>query len=282
MASETEYSNFTGNIAAWVASAVAPSFDAKVVAAPLCTVQGWIAGSNAMKFVLAGSLTASVTAESTAATKVEYTETSTTLTAQKATVYTETSIEAVDFHDEDVMAKLGAAAGEAIARKVDTDILGLGDGFSNSVGSTGADLSPAVFAAAAYTLDLNDVPGMRSALLHPIQTQDIRDDIIASTAVVYNSESELFNMQMKERNYQGSLFGIPIFNSTLVESINTNADRSGIMMTPWAIALTAAPTVQVLQGVNVQSGLNELNVIMYYQVGEFKDAAGVQIVSDHE
>ena len=180
------------------------------------------------------------------------------------------------------MAKLGAAAGEAIARKVDTDILGLGDGFSNSVGSTGADLSPAVFAAAAYTLDLNDVPGMRSALLHPIQTQDIRDDIIASTAVVYNSESELFNMQMKERNYQGSLFGIPIFNSTLVESINTNADRSGIMMTPWAIALTAAPTVQVLQGVNVQSGLNELNVIMYYQVGEFKDAAGVQIVSDHE
>ena len=83
MASETEYSNFTGNIAAWVASAVAPSFDAKVVAAPLCTVQGWIAGSNAMKFVLAGSLTASVTAESAAATKVEYTETSTTLQLRK-------------------------------------------------------------------------------------------------------------------------------------------------------------------------------------------------------
>lgn len=282
MALETEFANFTGNVAAWVSANAVESFDAKVVAAPLCTVENWMRGSEAKKFVLEGSVTASVTAESAAATKVEYTETSTTLTAQKATVYTETSVEATDFHNEDVLAKIGRKSGEALARKVDTDILGLSDGFSNSVGSTGVDLTPAVFATAAYTLEVNDVPGMRSCILHPISVDDLRQDLIAASAVVYNTETDLFNMQMKERSYQGSLFGIPIFSSTLVEAVNTNADRSGLMFTSQAIALVSAPSMQVMRGENVQSGLHEMNVYLHYQVGELKDEAGVQIVADHE
>lgn len=281
MANETEFSNFGGTVAAFVAANMAPAFVAQAVTLPHISAEGFQVDSMSKKFVTAGSLSMAVVGQSAAATKSEYTETSTTLTAQKGVVYVELSIEAQRFTSEDKLRVLAEEAGRAAARKFDLDVLALSAGFSSSVGSTGVDMTPAAFATGIYTLEAADAVGPYASFMHPITVDDLRQDLIASEALQGATGTSLADMQ-GNNPLKGYLFGIPVYASTQAPSINTNADRSGMIINKYAIAALQDSQPEVWVNKNVQSGLHQLGVYMFYQVGEFVDAGGVQIVADHE
>lgn len=280
MANETEYGNIT-QVAAYVSANVAPHFRSASIMLPLITVQPLQPGSSSFKFNQKGSLSMSVVAESAEATKSEYSESAVTLTLQKGVVYFEATHELQRYSDRDMIAELTAEAGVAAGEKFDTDALALFDGFSNSVGSTGVDLTPAVFKQAAYTARLNKVPGGVVAVLHPTQTSDIEDDILASSAVVYGDSAanqQVLNQQPAQ--VRGSFLGVPIYETTLTESINTGADWSGAIFNKHAICSIYSPQFSVNIAPDVSKSTREVALIMDYQVGEWVDAAGCGIVSD--
>lgn len=279
MANETEFSNFT-TIAAYVAANTAPHFRDAVVTERWITVEEPMPGSDSKKFGQRGSLSATVTAESAAATKSEYTENSVTLQLQKAVVYVELSHEAQSYQSGDKLQLLAQEAGVACAEKFDTDVLALASGFSNSVGSTGTDSANTDIKTAAYTLRLNKQTSPIVAFLHPTQVNDIGDDIIAATTVVHGAPGFQDLLDMQPSSFEGRYLGIPIFSTTNTPSLNTNADWGGMMISKYAIAALKKPSFTVNVGYNVASSLHELAVIMDYQVGEWQDEAGVLVLGD--
>lgn len=281
MANETEYANIT-QVAAWVSANTAPHFRAASVMLPLITTETLRPGSKSFKFTQKGSLSMSVVAESSAASKSEYTETAVTLALQKGVVYWELTHEIEEYSDRAMLTELTQEAGQAAAEKFDTDALALLDGFSNSVGSTGVDLTPAVFKQAAYIARLNDNPASLTAVLHPTQTSDIEDDILTSTAVVYGNPElqQLLSQQRPMGGYRGTFLGVPIFETTNAEGINTNADWSGAIFSRYALAAIVGSGFKFTVSPNVPNSTREASLIMDYQVGEFVDVAGCGIVSD--
>lgn len=281
MANETE----TGNLqlfSEYISGSIVPVFRARNVIKDLITVEELPSGSTSKKFVKRGGHTAAVVAESGSASASERTDTAATLTVQKGVVYYKPTIESIDFSREDELQVHRDEAVKALLTKFEVDALALGSGFSQSVGSTGVDITPAVFRQAAYLAGLTDAPAPLSAFLHNTQLYDLGDDVATSTALYHSggNDASVTNAQSNAVKPMPSLFGVPIYATNNVESINTAADWSGLVCSKYAIAAIWNPDFRVLIEPKAQTGTYEIAISMYYQVGELVDSAGCQIVSD--
>jgi hypothetical protein len=281
MANETENSNFV-QVAAYVAANAAPHFAAAAVTPGLITTEDVAPGSDSKLFKMRGSLSMSVVAESTDSTIQEYTETSVSLDFVKGTAYVELSDEAEEFQDENRLQLLAQEAGRAAARLFDTSVLALATGFSQTAGATTVDLTIAEIKEALYLLDLGNAVGSRAVVLHPTGVHDAFGAVLTSTGTVYGSgfATEMVGGQEKPAGYVGTFLNVPFYQSTFCPSANAGADWAGVALTPFAIAAIKRPNLTVRIGYNVKKAVHELNVIMYHDVSEWKDLAGIQILQD--
>src|SRR3990167_1539086 len=100
------------------------------------------------------------------------TESSVTLTINK---WYESSFEIEDIvavqSNYDLRSEYSEKAGYAIAKQIDTDVLGLYTGFTTTdVGTYGTDAGDATYVAALLAVNLNDVPqDNRAIVIHPNQ-----------------------------------------------------------------------------------------------------------------
>lgn len=281
MANETE----TGNLilfSEYISGSIVPYFRARNVIAPLVTMEELASGSTSKKFVKRDGHDAYVVAQSGSVTASERTDTAVTLTVQKGVVHYKPSVEAIDFSREDQLAVERDQAIQALLTKLEVDLLALGSGFSQSVGSTGVDITPAVFRQGAYLAGLTDTPEALNAFLHNTQLYDLGDDVATSTALYHSggNDASVTNAQTNVAKPLPSLFGVPIYATNNVESINTNADWSGLICSRNAIAAIWNPDFKVMITPNSTNLTYEISIWMYYQVGELVDSAGCQIVSD--
>lgn len=188
-----------------------------------------------------------------------------------------------------------------LADKIDLDLCALLGGFSSSVGSTGADLTVNQFLTAAYTLRNANAPdgfnpsdaevfgGTPSgiakavAVLHPIQVFDLQAAVAASGAAWLGADGAadiLYADGSKPRGYVGTLFGIPVFESTNVPTANVGADRAGGMFVPASLGLLVKWMSRVRFDEDISMGATEIVGDAFYGVGELLDAGGVAIVTD--
>jgi len=116
--------------------------------------------------------------------------------------------------------------GKALANKIDTDLLAEVADFTNSVGSTGVDMTEANFLEAIYTLDNGNATGDYVAVLHPIQVADLRTALSSTTGAIWGGPSA----PAGDIGAMASLYGVDIFQSTNAASVDTNANRQGVMM----------------------------------------------------
>ena len=114
--------------------------------------------------------------------------------------------------------------GKALADKVDTDVLAEVADFTNSVGSTGVNMTHQNFLDAIYTLENGNASGPFVCVLHPIQAADLRTSLTTSGLATWDAA------QNAAIGAMANLFGIDIVQSTNCASVNTNADRQGVMM----------------------------------------------------
>lgn len=176
-----------------------------------------------------------------------------------------------------------AELGKALANKIDTDILASASSFTNSVGSTGVNLSEANFLSAIYTLELGNSKGPFVAVLHPYQVSNLRSAIAASTGAVWGGPSA----PASEVGSLGTLYGVDIVQSTNCASVNVNADRQGVMMplgnqSGLAYVLKTGARTEFQRDASLRS--TEIVVTAVYGQGCVNTAAngGVKIVTKHE
>ena len=114
--------------------------------------------------------------------------------------------------------------GKTIGNKIDLDILAEVADFTNSVGSTGVNMTHQNFLDAIFTLENGVALKPFVCVLHPVQIADLRTSLTSSGLASWNAINNSPIGAMAE------LFGIPIIGSTNCAAVNTAADRQGVMM----------------------------------------------------
>ncbi len=288
MANETTYSTMI-TLAAAVDASIAPMFTSQAIMPGL--VHGFNNGANTRVKDLpkSGSITASVIAETTAATGQTLTDTKSTLTLQKAVVLLRPSIEAVRFADGANPSRLASLSAQACAVKFDVDACALFAGFSQSV-DAGATMTVQSVLQGAYLVRAGKIPSARVAtVLNYKQAYEVSNDIRNSSGAFYSnpgfSPGGALEGARKAPGFLGEMFGIEWYESGNTAQASSNHQGS-VFAPEYAIAALYpqgnAPAFEtsIAQETEFAASILNIKTMMWYQVAEYVDAAGVLLLSD--
>ncbi|MBI5560561.1 MAG: hypothetical protein HY883_04745 [Deltaproteobacteria bacterium] len=173
--------------------------------------------------------------------------------------------------------------GKALANKIDTDLLAEVADFTNSVGTSGADMTEANFLEAIYKLESANAVGPFAAVLHPAQVHDLRTALAATTGAIWGGPSA----PAGDLGAFANLYGVDIFKSTNCASVNANADRMGVMMpmgnqSGLAYVLKTGAKTEFQRDASLRA--TEIVVTATYGDECVNTAAngGVAVITDHE
>ena len=172
--------------------------------------------------------------------------------------------------------ELGTVLGNAIATKIDTDLIALFDGFSGSIGTAGAEITVADLFKAAATLRANKVTGVINAVVHPYQAYQLKANLTNTFA--NPNGGDLQNEAMRN-GYVGTIAGINVYESANV-AIDVNDDAKGAVFAPEALAIAMKRDFQIEPQRDESLRAFELNATAVYGVAELDDAFGVELLSD--
>ncbi|GMR04644.1 MAG: hypothetical protein BMS9Abin23_0546 [Thermodesulfobacteriota bacterium] len=176
-----------------------------------------------------------------------------------------------------------AELGKALANKLDSDLLGAVSSFTNTVGTSGVDITETNFLEAIYTLESGNAKVPFVAVLHPIQIHDLRMALKATTGAIWGGPSA----PAEDIGAMASLYGVDIFQSTNCASVNVNADRQGVMMpmgnqSGLAFVLKTGAKTEFQRDASLRA--TEIVVTALYGHGcvNADSGGGVKIITDHE
>ena len=166
---------------------------------------------------------------------------------------------------------------------------------SNSVGTSGVDMSVDDFYDAMFQLESEDNDGQFYCVLHPQQLSDLRDSLRSESnnALAFSPATEDMLMA-KGQGYAGRFGGVEIFKSSYVNE--SAGDKIGAMMSRGGVAY-AIGTPRPLAGAGVEirpagtpvivafqrdesAGLTEVMGHLYCGAALTEDARIVKIVTD--
>jgi hypothetical protein len=171
-----------------------------------------------------------------------------------------------------------------VAKKLEDAVATLFNGFSVSVGTTTVALTEANVRLAISKLEGTNLADFEESawFFHP---KTIWVDIMAIDrfALAFNSPG----MNPVQAGAVGRLYGRPVFSSTRVQKINTNADYAGALAVPDSIHWATAPLPGQRDPMGVRMQANYIPEYLgtmvtcdiLYGVIENRDAGGVLIVS---
>jgi N4-gp56 family major capsid protein len=174
------------------------------------------------------------------------------------------------------VSELGTVLGNAIATKLDKDLIALFDGFSTSLGATTTELTAAYMFQAAATLRANKAPGRYVAVLHPYQAYALKANLTNTFANPAAGDVQNEAMRM---GFVGSLAGIDIYESANL-TIDGSGDAKGAVFAPEALALAMKRDFNLETERNASLRAWELNATAVYGVSELDDSYGVEMYFD--
>jgi N4-gp56 family major capsid protein len=172
--------------------------------------------------------------------------------------------------------ELGTVLGNAIATKMDKDLIALFDGLSASQGATTTELTVAALFQAAATLRANKVMGRIVGVFHPYQTYALKANL--TNTMVNPNGGDLQNEAMRT-GYVATIAGIDIFESANV-TIDGSGDAKGAVFSPEAFALAMKRDFNIEPQRDASNRAFELNATAIYGVGELDDSYGVEMYYD--
>ncbi len=177
-----------------------------------------------------------------------------------------------------VVADVGRLFGEAIAKKIDQDLLALFSGFSNGVGGASTAMSAALVAQAVAKLRANAVPGDALAcVLHPYVAYDLKKDLTNTFA---NPNAGIIQNEAMSQGYVGMLFGVPVFESSNIADTGTAGDYIGGVFHRDALGLAMIGDINIESQRRASYVGDDIVASCHYGVGELYDTYGVKITAD--
>jgi len=172
--------------------------------------------------------------------------------------------------------ELGTVLGNAIATKIDKDLIALFDGFSTSLGGAGTEITVADLMKAAATLKTANAPGQMAAVVHPYHAYQLKANLTNTFA--NPNGGDLQNDAMRNA-FVGQIGGIDIYESSNV-SIDGSDDAKGAVFVPQALAIAMKRDFNLETQRDASLRAFELNATAIYGVGELDDDYGVELLFD--
>jgi N4-gp56 family major capsid protein len=177
-----------------------------------------------------------------------------------------------------VVADMGRLFGEAIAKKMDQDLLALFSGFSVGVGGASTAFSAAILAQAVAKLRANAVPGDALAcVVNPYVAYDLKS---ALTNTFANPNAGVIQNEAMQTGYVGTLFGVPVFESSNIANTGTAGDYVGAVFHRDALGLAMIGDISIETQRRASFVGDDIVASAHYGVGELYDGYGCKITAD--
>jgi len=175
-----------------------------------------------------------------------------------------------------VVADIGRLFGEAIAKKIDKDLIALFTNFATTVGSNSTTFTPALLANAIAKLRNNAVPSENLAcVLHPYVAYDLKASLTNTYA---NPASGVIQNDAMRTGYVGTLFGVPVFESANIT--DTTGDSIGAVFHRDALGLAMIGDITIETQRRASYLGDDIIASCHYAVGEIYDLYGIKISAD--
>jgi N4-gp56 family major capsid protein len=156
---------------------------------------------------------------------------------------------AINASSSNVVADLGRLFGEAIARKIDQDLIAKFVSFTtNTIGSTSTTATPALLMQAITKLKNGAVPTDGLVMvLHPSVAYDLKAALTTTGNVAFSgggTSNDIANQAMIE-GYVGRLFGVPVFETANFSNTGAAGDFVGGVFHRDALGLGIMRDIQI-------------------------------------
>jgi len=256
------------------------TFQETSVMRPLVTLYPIVGSGKTVEVPVYPAITASAVNEATDLTNTAVNPTSATITASEVGVMTTLTDLARDSASRNVGADIGKLFGEAIAKKVDTDLATLLDSFTATLDSAGGvELTADKLFQAQATLRLLNVPAPYYGVFSPKAVFNLKKTLTSAgyTTSAY-ALSDIGNEALTN-GYVGRVAGIDIFENANI-SINANDDSAGGVFHPMALGLALKEDFKVETQRDASLRGTEIVASICYGTGVIKNNYGVRVISD--
>lgn len=168
--------------------------------------------------------------------------------------------------------------GGAIATKIDTDLVALFSGFSTDKGTSGSALTLQRASAAIAVLRNNKAPNPLFGVLHPYGWQDLWTEL-GQPASNKAFLGDIANEAMRSWAV-GDFLGAMWFIDANIAVASSDAISGVFHREALALDTRRAPTMEVERDASFGGGAWELNMNVWYGVGERRDSFGVKLTHD--
>ena len=188
-----------------------------------------------------------------------------------------------DTSEQNVVSHLGRLFGNAIAKKIDTDLIGLFGNLSVDKGPGAAgELTIEDLFQAAAELKANNAPGQYYGVFHPKAIYNVKKALTNTFSGAQNV-TDLGNEAMRS-GFVGTIAGIQIFESNNV-AVDTNDDSVGAVFSNECFGIAMQNNLNIEMQRNASLRAEEVVATARYGVAElFDDTAtakyGVKMTSD--
>ena len=200
------------------------------------------------------------------------------LTVSEVGIMTTLTDMALNVSESDVVRDLGKLFGEAIAKKIDVDLMALFDGFSKVVGGADVAASAAKIFEAIAELRTQGVPtNDLSCVLHPLIAYDLKAGLTNTYANPANGDVQ--NEAMKT-GFVGQLGGVNIYESSNMSNTGTAGDYKGALFHKDAMGLALLQDLKIETQRDASIRGTEIVATAVYGVGELHDSYGCEVLAD--
>ena len=256
------------------------TFQETSVMRPLVTLYPIVGSGKTVEVPVYPAITASAVNEATDLTNTAVNPTSETITASEVGVMTTLTDLARDSASRNVGADIGKLFGEAIAKKVDTDLATLLDSFTATLDSGGGvELTADKLFQAQATLRLLNVPAPYYGVFSPKAVFNLKKTL---TSAGYNTNANAISDIGNEaltNGYVGRVAGIDIFENANI-AINANDDSAGGVFHPMSLGLALKEDFKVETQRDASLRGTEIVASICYGTGVIKNNYGVRVISD--
>lgn len=222
--------------------------------------------------------TAAALLEGNEVANTEVTTSSATMTVATNAIRTLVTDLARTSSASNVVADVGRLFGEAIAQKIDSDLLALFSGFSVGVGDAATTLSAATVAQAVAKLRASGVPSNDLAIvLNPYVAYDLKANLTNSFA---NPNGGMTQNDAMKQGFLGMLFGVPVYETANLANNGTAGDYVGAVFHRDALGLAMIGDINIETQRRASFLGDDIVASCHYAVGELYDAYGVKITAD--
>tara|TARA_X000001382_G_scaffold101680_2_gene76360 strand:- start:1269 stop:2132 length:864 start_codon:yes stop_codon:yes gene_type:complete len=224
--------------------------------------------------------TAAGLTEATAPTATAITPSTAALTVSEVGIRATVSDLSIQASASNVVADIGKLFGEAIARKMDSDLMANFNNFSQSVGGIGESASPTATPAMLFQAIAKirsqgyDTSNDCAIVLHP----NIAYDIASTLTSTFAAPASAVGNDALKNGFMGTLGGVPVYQSSLVPLADgsTAGDYGCGIFHKEAIGLAMMQDIKIESQREVTLRGFDIMGTAVYGTGELQDLAGVR------